>query len=65
MSLLTCFCQILSLLVIILWVLVSARTVEKSIRGTLFFAPCVAGYQEEMARKEAKMDIGGIVDSNV
>lgn len=46
--------MIFSMAVICLWLLVSVRTVEASIRGKMFFAPCVAEYQQGRVRKEVE-----------
>jgi hypothetical protein len=47
--------QVFTLAVVLLWLLVAARTMEKSIKGTLFFAPCVKGYEETRRLSEAKV----------
>jgi len=38
--------QIFSLSVVILWMVVSVKTIQQTINGTLLFSPCVKKYQE-------------------
>ncbi len=44
---------IFSVLVILLWLGVSVKTIQSITRGKLFLAPCVETYQRDMARKAA------------
>jgi hypothetical protein len=56
--------QILSLAVVCLWLLVATRTVIASASGKMFYAPCVAEYEEERAKKGLEM-AGVAVDERV
>ena len=43
---------ILSILVVLLWLLVTARTAEKAFTGEMFFAPCAADFEKRWIQKE-------------
>ena len=47
---------IFSLVVVLLWLIVAIETTRRAIKGTIFFAPCVQQYEEQMAAKEAGKD---------
>jgi hypothetical protein len=44
--------QILSLAVVSLWLLVGIRTCIASVSGQMFYAPCVAEYEQKRIKKE-------------
>lgn len=41
---------IFSLMVVLLWLIVSLKTFQRAATGKLFFAPCVQGYEAQMAK---------------
>lgn len=43
-----------SLVVVLLWVLVSIKTIPKAVTGEMFFAPCVQEYEAQLAAKMEK-----------
>lgn len=47
---------IFSVMVVILWLVVSIKTFQRIVTGKMFFAPCVQGYEEEMAKGKAAED---------
>ncbi|KAK5076758.1 Plasma membrane sulfite pump involved in sulfite metabolism [Lithohypha guttulata] len=46
---------IFSLVVVLLWVIVSIKTGKRALKGELFFAPCVEKYEAERAVQEAEL----------
>lgn len=44
---------IFSIMVVLLWLTISLKTFQRAATGKLFFAPCVQGYEEQMAKKKA------------
>lgn len=43
---------IFSVMVVLLWLIVSLTTIQRAATGKLFFAPCVQGYEEQVAKKK-------------
>ncbi len=43
---------IFSVMVVLLWLVVSLKTFQRASTGKLFFAPCVQGYEEQVAKTE-------------
>lgn len=47
---------IFSVVVVLLWLIVSLKTFQRAAAGKLFFAPCVRGYEEQTARSKAAVN---------
>ncbi len=43
-----------SLIVVLLWLIVSVKTTSKAIKGEIFFAPCAQKYEQQRVVKEAE-----------
>ncbi|KAJ6257416.1 hypothetical protein Dda_8306 [Drechslerella dactyloides] len=43
--------MIFTMIILLLWIFVSVRTIEKTLTGKLIFSPCVQQYQERRMRK--------------
>ena len=50
---------ILSVMVVLLWLIVSLMTLQRAATGKMFFAPCVQEYEKHMAEKRAAEDKAG------
>lgn len=44
---------IFSVMVVLLWLTVSLKTIQRAATGKLLFAPCVQGYEEQLVKKAA------------
>lgn len=54
--------SIFSVIVVLLWLVVSARTIKGVITRTIFFAPCAAEYEKEFNARKARRDLERATD---
>lgn len=54
--------SIFSVIVVLLWLVVSARTLKGVVTRKIFYAPCAAEYEKEFNARKARKDLEKATD---